>query len=145
MFDELAPRIFPGLDKAALAAHAALPPRAAYVAPEPGAEARGPVERTVGEHFVGELRLLRFRPLFSGPHVERIPELAFQRPEPELALSPEDAERRSISSGDTVLVRSNGTSIELRARVDRRLRTGVARVADEHAGDLHQLVEVLRV
>ena len=76
--------------------------------------------------------------------MERIPELAFQRPEPELALSPEDAERRSISSGDTVLVRSNGTSVELRARVDRRLVAGVARVAEEHAGDLHQLVEVLR-
>ena len=42
-----------------------------------------------------------------------------------------------------MLVRSNGTSVELRARVNRRLVEGVARVADEHAGDLHATVEVV--
>ena len=47
-------------------------------------------------------------------------------------------------SGDTVVVRSNGTSVELRARVNRRLVAGVARVAEEHAADLHQLVEVVK-
>jgi anaerobic selenocysteine-containing dehydrogenase len=102
------------------------------------------VERTVDERFVGELRLLRYRPLFSGPHVERVVELEFQRPEPVVALAPADAERRSIATGDLVEVRSNGTSVALRARIDRRLAAGVARVAEEHAGDLHQLVEVVR-
>jgi hypothetical protein len=34
--------------------------------------------------------------------------------------------------------------VELRARVNRRLVAGVVRVADEHAADLHQLVEVVR-
>ena len=48
-----------------------------------------------------------------------------------------DAESRGIANGDAVLVRSNGTSVELRARVNRRLIDGVARVADEHAGELH--------
>ena len=51
---------------------------------------------------------------------------------------------RTIASGDTVVVRSNGTSIELRARVNRRLVEGTARVPDEHASDLHQLVEVVK-
>jgi hypothetical protein len=41
-------------------------------------------------------------------------------------------------------VRSNGASVELRARVDRKLVEGVARVADEHAADLHLDVEVVR-
>ena len=145
VFDELAPRHLPRPRYGSAARARCHCRRAPRTRRRPaGAEPRAPVERTVGEHFVGELRLLRYRPLFSGPHVERVPELAFQRPEPELALSPADAERRSIASGDTVLVRSNGTSVELRARIDRRLAAGVARVAEEHAGDLHQLVEVLR-
>ena len=33
---------------------------------------------------------------------------------------------------------------ELRARVDRSLAVGIARVAAEHAGDLHQRVEVVK-
>ena len=43
-----------------------------------------------------------------------------------------------------VLVRSNGTSVELRARVNRKLLEGVVRVAEEHAGDLHPEVEVTK-
>ena len=39
-------------------------------------------------------------------------------------------------------VRSNGTSVSLRARVTRELRSGVVRIADEHAGDLQPSVEV---
>ena len=39
---------------------------------------------------------------------------------------------------------SNGTSVELRARVNRKLVAGVARVPDEHASDLHLLVEVVK-
>ncbi len=87
---------------------------------------------------------MRYRALFSGPAVERVPELQFQRPEPVLELAAEDAERRQIESGDVVSVRSNGTSVELRALVNRRLALGVARVADEHAADLHQQVEVVK-
>ena len=71
-------------------------------------------------------------------------ELAFQRPPAELELSAADAAKRTIASGDTVVVRSNGTSIELRARVNRRLVEGMARVPDEHAADLHLMVEVVK-
>ena len=87
---------------------------------------------------------MRYRPLFSGPAVERVPELQFQRPEPVLELAAEDAERRQIAAGDAVSIRSNGTSVELRAEINRRLATGVARIADEHAADLHQQVEVVK-
>jgi anaerobic selenocysteine-containing dehydrogenase len=71
-------------------------------------------------------------------------ELAFQRPDREVEISVADAERRGISSGDDVHVRSNGTSVELRARVNRKLLEGVARIADEHAADLHATVEVVK-
>ena len=51
------------------------------------------------------------------------------------------ARRRRAAAGSPTatpcVVRSNGTSVELRARVNRKLVDGVVRVADEHAGDLH--------
>jgi len=92
----------------------------------------------------GALRLVRYRALFSGPAVERVPELQFQRPLAEVQLAEDDARERAILEGDTVTVRSNGTSIELRARLAHDLRRGVVRVADQHAGDLQPSVEVLK-
>jgi anaerobic selenocysteine-containing dehydrogenase len=90
----------------------------------------------------GPLRLLRYRPLFSGPAVERVEELQFQRPEPAIVLSAHDAEVRHIASGDEVVVRSNGTSVRLRARVDKRLVDGAVRAAEEHVRELDAAVEV---
>jgi len=90
------------------------------------------------------MRLVRYRALFSGPAVERIPELQFQRPQPELELSEQDARKRKIANGDEVTVSSNGTSVTLRARLSRDLRAGVVRVAEEHAGELQPRVEVTK-
>ena len=90
----------------------------------------------------GTLQLLRYRPLFSGAAVERVPELQFQRPAPEIELSARDAKRLGVKRGEPVNVRSNGTSVELRAAINKRLKTGVARIADDHARDLHPTVEV---
>jgi anaerobic selenocysteine-containing dehydrogenase len=89
-----------------------------------------------------KLRLVRYRPLFSGAAVERVPQLGFQRPEAVVELAPDDAEKRAIATGDTVTVRGNGTSVELRARVNRRLVAGAARAAEEHVRGLPDLVEV---
>jgi predicted molibdopterin-dependent oxidoreductase YjgC len=145
VFEELSAKVFGGVRSSELGGAAPLPARAAYEAPEPAAPAKPVTEaRPADEHFLGELRLVRYRPLFSGPQVERVHELQFQRPEPELELSADDAARRSIATGDEVVVRSNGTSVALRARVNRKLLAGVARVADEHAADLHQMVEVVK-
>jgi anaerobic selenocysteine-containing dehydrogenase len=88
------------------------------------------------------LRLVAYRPLFSGVAVERTPELQFQRPDAEVFLSPDDAKARGIRNGQTVTVSSNGTSLELRARIARDLAAGAVRIAREHAGDLHPTVEV---
>jgi len=148
VFDELSGRIYEGLELEQLGELAPLPARAPYVAPAPSpglSEAHSAQPDVPGDHFVGTLRLLRFAPLFSGPQVERVGELQFQRPEREVALAAADADRRGIASGDLVTLRSNGTSVELLARVDRKLVEGVARIAEEHAADLHLDVEVVRV
>jgi anaerobic selenocysteine-containing dehydrogenase len=142
----LAEHLFRDLGLEELGERAALPPRHPFEAPPPGTTP-APAELTTleDEHFVGALRLQRYRAHFSGPAVARVPELAFHRPEPEVELSPADAERRGIATGDAVVVRSNGTAVELRARVSRKLVEGVARVAEEHAGDLHPAVEVVAI
>ena len=92
----------------------------------------------------GEIRLVAYKPLFSGAAVERVTELQFQRPQPELELSAADAQRRKIATGDLVTVGSNGSAVTLPARVNRRLRAGVARVALEHAEGLAGVVEVAK-
>ena len=138
VFAELAAELFRDLTLDDLGLHAPLPARHPYVAPAP---ATTPVP---AEDTKETLRLHRYRPLFSGPAVERVPELDFQRPPRDVELSAADAASLGIATGDSVVVRSNGTSVELRARVDRKLIEGVARIAEEHAGDLHQAVEVMK-
>jgi predicted molibdopterin-dependent oxidoreductase YjgC len=88
------------------------------------------------------LRLVTYRPLFSGPAVERVPELQFQRPDPEVELAPDDAQRLGISDGQEVTVRSNGTSATLRARLAQDLSPGAARIAEDYAQGLEQRVEI---
>ena len=117
---------------------APLPPR------DEGAPAAAPARAPRRKGRRKGLELVRYRALFAGPAVERIPELQFQRPLGEVELSKQDADARGIGPGDTVSVRSNGTSRLLTARVSRRLRAGVARMASEHAEGLAERVEVAR-
>jgi len=117
-------------------------------------EARGTKCPEVNPHPVGielppeptpddrGLRLVRYRPLFSGPAVERVPQLEFQRPQPEAELSEQDARSRGIRNGEEITIRSNGTSVTLRARLSRELRPGVVRVPEDFAGDLQPSVEI---
>jgi NADH dehydrogenase/NADH:ubiquinone oxidoreductase subunit G len=81
-------------------------------------------------------RLVRYRPLFSGPAVERVEKFDFQRPIDEVGLSRADAERIGVRDGHAVRVRTNGTSVELRARVRRNLEAGVVLVAEGTAENL---------
>ena len=90
----------------------------------------------------GPLELIRYRALFSGPVVEHVPELAFQRPLPEVEISTEDADRRAIADGNEVLVRSNGSSVKLRARINAALWPGAVRIAAEHCSELARGVQV---
>ena len=146
VFGELAETVYGGeASFGEVGERAPLPARTAYQPPEPRPVAPiPPAAAPPDEHFLGTLRLLRYRPLFSGPAVERVPELRFQRPEAEVELAYADAERRQIGSGDAITIRSNGTSVALRARVSRSLAAGTVRIADEHAADLHRDVEVVK-
>ncbi len=134
VFAELSERIYDGLPFGAVGEQAELRTRSEAPAPELPEEPPAPD----GDG----LRLVRYRPLFSGPAVERVPELEFQRPEPEIELSPADAEQRGIAGGETVAVSHNGTSLELRASIRRDVREGVVRIPQQHAGDLGGTVEV---
>ena len=146
VFEEVSERCFGGIPFGAVGEKAPLPDRTPYVAPEPASSApTPPTGPEPDEHFLGTLRLQRYRPLFSGPAVERVPELQFQRPAAEIELAYDDAQRRQIATGDEVSVRSNGTSLALRARVSRALTAGTARIAEEHAGELHRDVEVVKL
>jgi NADH-quinone oxidoreductase subunit G len=136
VFAELSDRIYDGLPFGAVGEHAEL--RTRSEAPEPELPEEPPAPKGKG------LRLVRYKPLFSGPAIERVPELQFQRPEPEVELSADDAKRRKIANGDVVTVSHNGTSVQLRARVNRSLRAGIVRIATEHAGALGGKVEVAK-
>ncbi|HKG42988.1 MAG TPA: 2Fe-2S iron-sulfur cluster-binding protein [Gaiellaceae bacterium] len=136
VFAELSERIYDGLPFGEVGEHAEL--RTRSEAPAPGVAAEVPAPRGKG------LRLVRYKALFSGPAVERVAELQFQRPAPEVELSADDAQARRIVTGDTVRVSHDGTSLELRARVNRELRSGIARIPSEHAGALGGSVEVAK-
>jgi NADH-quinone oxidoreductase subunit G len=133
VFAEVSERIYDGLPYGDVGERAELRTRSEAPSPElpkePPAENEG-------------LRLVRYRPLFSGPAVERVPELQFQRPGAEIELSRPDAEARGIATGDPVTVSHNGTSLQLRARITKTLREGVVRIPAEHAGELGGQVEV---
>jgi NADH-quinone oxidoreductase subunit G len=90
----------------------------------------------------GGLRLVRYRPLFSGPAVERVRELDFQRPQPEAELSMDDAGSLGVRNGEEITIRSNGTSVRLRARLSGELRPGVVRISEGFAEDLKPTVEI---
>ncbi|MBD0349358.1 MAG: molybdopterin-dependent oxidoreductase [Thermoleophilia bacterium] len=135
LFAELSARVYDGLAYGQVSEQAVLPSRGEFVPPVQAGEP--PVDETGAG-----LRLLTYRPVFSGAAVERVPELQFQRPEPVLEIASADAAARGIVQGDTVTVRSNGTAIALRATVSKQLTAGVVRVAQDHAGELGRYVEV---
>jgi NADH-quinone oxidoreductase subunit G len=139
LFAELSARVYNGLEFGRITERAPLSPRPeARPVPEPEPLPTRPEKEQRG------LELLRYRPLFSGPAVERVAELQFQRPRLELELSPADASNKGIASGDLVTLRSGRASVQLAARVNRDLVPGVARAAGELVRELGARVEISR-
>jgi NADH dehydrogenase/NADH:ubiquinone oxidoreductase subunit G len=138
IFDEISAKCFGGVSFGEVGERATLPPRAERPSQGSSQLTLPPKEG---------LKLVAYRPLFSGAAVDRTPELQFQRPEGEVQLSREDANARQIRNGQLVTVSSNGSEssnsrVELRARIARDLAKGAVRVAQSDAGDLHAIVEV---
>jgi NADH-quinone oxidoreductase subunit G len=139
IFAELSARIYDGLEFALIVERAPLPPRPA---PQPIPETQA-AEPTAAKEGAG-LALLRYQPLFSGPAVERVPELQFQRPRPEIELSPADASNKGIAPGHLVRLRSGRTSLQLAARINPDLAPGVLRASEELVRELGARAEISR-
>src|SRR5262249_49245077 len=99
LFDEASERCFAGVAAGVVGERAPLSASAPSEAPAPATTPTPAAAPVPDEHFLGELRLVRYSPLFSGPIVERVEELEFLRPEAEIELATADAERREISNG----------------------------------------------
>ena len=144
VFAELSEHLFQDLSLDDIGLHAAAPVEDAVRRRRP--RRPSPCRRWCrGAHFVGELQPAPLPPAPLRPRRRARARARVPAPGARGRASAADAEHRGISSGDTVLLRSNGTSVELRARVNRRLIEGLVRVAEEHAGDLHATIEVAKV
>jgi NADH-quinone oxidoreductase subunit G len=87
-----------------------------------GAPATTPTTAAAAQETTnGALRLGRYRPIWASPEVEISPALHFTIARQQVELSPEDAQRLGIASGDDVAVAQNGTRLKAKAHV----RTGV--------------------
>jgi NADH-quinone oxidoreductase subunit G len=71
------------------------------------------------------LALGTYRDLWVGPITELNPPLKFLQPEQRLEVSPSDAERMQLRSGDEVAVAQNGTSVLAHVAVKERVSQGV--------------------
>ena len=135
LFDEVAAKCFGGISFSDVGERAALPPRAE---PQDVEEVSGTTgvwhQRVAARRVPPTLQRRRRR----ADARARVPEAG--RGDPALARRREGA--RDQATAQTVTVSSNGTSVELRARIAKDVQAGVVRVARDHAGDLHATVEV---
>jgi NADH-quinone oxidoreductase subunit G len=76
------------------------------------------------------LALGTYRDLWAGPITELNPPLKFLTPQQRLEISPADAERLSLKSGDKVRVGQNGASIEAAVQIRERVAEGVCFLAE---------------
>ncbi len=137
VFDELSAICYGGIPFGDVGEQASLRPRVPSSAvPVPGTGTRP--ERQ-GGRACGSSRTARSSP---GPRSNGCRSCSSSGPEAEVELARDDAKRLGIAEGQTVNVRSNGTTLELRARLSRELSPGVARIPVEHAAGLEGRVEV---
>ena len=71
------------------------------------------------------LTLGTYRDLWVGPITELNPPLKFLQPQQRVELSLSDAERLGLSSGDTVRVGQNGSTVEASVQIRERIEPGV--------------------
>jgi predicted molibdopterin-dependent oxidoreductase YjgC len=71
-----------------------------------------------------------YRDLWAGPITELNPPLKFLAPQQRLEISPADAERLSLKTGEKVRVSQNGSSIEAHVQIKERVTEGVCFLAE---------------
>jgi NADH-quinone oxidoreductase subunit G len=101
-------------------------------APQPSSEAaadpRGVASGDPGSD--PSLALGTYRDLWAGPITELNPPLKFLAPQQRLEISPADAERLSLKTGEKVRVSQNGSSIEAHVQIKERVTEGVCFLAE---------------
>jgi anaerobic selenocysteine-containing dehydrogenase len=80
------------------------------------------------------LALGTYRDLWAGPITELNPPLKFLKPSQRLELSPEDADRLQVGSGDVVRVSQGSKSLEATVAIRERVPEGVCFLAEGVAG-----------
>jgi NADH-quinone oxidoreductase subunit G len=98
---------------------------------------------------IDALRLGTYRPIWASPEVEISPALKFTVARQQVELSPEDARRLGISSGETVAVAQNGARLRATAHVRTGVPAGTAFLAEGVASDsanalTESLIEVIK-
>ena len=134
VFDEISERCFGGIAFGEVGERAALPPRAERPPAAPPDTAGARRHAACGSSPTG--RSSPARPSSARPSCSSSARRA------RCSSRARTRTARGIRSGQTVTVSSNGTSVELRARIARDLGPGIVRVADADAGGLHADVEV---
>jgi NADH-quinone oxidoreductase subunit G len=76
------------------------------------------------------LALGTYRDLWAGPITELNPPLKFLTPQQRLELSPSDAERLGVKSGDKVRVGQDGAGVEAAVQIRERVAEGVCFLAE---------------
>jgi NADH-quinone oxidoreductase subunit G len=76
------------------------------------------------------LALGTYRDLWAGPITELNPPLKFLRPTQHLEISPTDADRLGLASGDPVRVGQNGSAIEATVQIKERIAAGTCFLAE---------------
>jgi NADH-quinone oxidoreductase subunit G len=108
------------------------------------------VDTTPAPQANGRLRLGTFRSIWAAPEVEVSPALKFLTARQRAELSPQDAERLGVASGDRVVVGVDGASVRATVAVRSDMPAGTVfleeNVAEESANllDGAELVEVRR-
>jgi NADH-quinone oxidoreductase subunit G len=78
----------------------------------------------------GGLTLGTYRDLWAGPITELNPPLKFLTPQPRVEISPADAERLRLKTGDPVRVSHNGSGVEAGVQIKERVPAGVVFMAE---------------
>ncbi len=87
------------------------------------------------------LALGTYRDLWAGPITELNPPLKFLQPQQRIELSPADAERLELASGEIVQVAQNGSSLQARVAIRERIADGVCFLVEGTAeGNANQLL-----
>jgi NADH-quinone oxidoreductase subunit G len=106
-----------------------------HAMPDGAVSDAAPQPRSTAAPTAGQLRLGTYRSIWAAPEVELSPALHYTIARQLLELSPEDARRLGVQSGENVVVSQNGTRLSATAHVRTGVPAGTAFLAEGIAAD----------